>query len=196
MQVDCRNLACPAPVIKTKEALKSAKIGESIEIILNETAAIENVKRFLQTNGYEPSITQNGSEATFKIQKTGDLKNENAENFCDINHKKSKVVFLNEESCGSGAVGKNLLSKFLGSIANLQDKPKMIICVNNAVFMTTNRSHESFGVLKNLENLGIEILSCGSCLEAYKLVDKLAIGRMSNALEIMEILSENEAIKL
>ena len=62
--------------------------------------------------------------------------------------------------------------------------------------MTTNRSHESFGVLKNLENLGIEILSCGSCLEAYKLVDKLAIGRMSNALEIMEILSENEAIKL
>ena len=196
MQVDCRNLECPKPVINTKNAIKDAKIGESIEIILNEVAAIQNVKRFLQTNGYEPQTTQNGSEMTFKIQKTGDLKNENAEEFCEIPTKKQKVVFLNEDSCGSGAVGKSLLGKFLGSIANLQDKPKMIICVNNAVFMTTNRAHESFGVLKNLESLGIEILSCGSCLEAYKLVDKLAIGRMSNALEIMEILSENEAIKL
>ena len=196
MQIDCRNLPCPGSVIKTKDALKNAKIGESVEIILNETAAIENVKRFLKTNGYEPQILQNGSEVCFKVQKTGDLKNENADEFCEIPTKKQKVVFLNEESCGSGPVGKSLLSKFLGSIANLQDKPKMIICVNNAVLMTTNRAHESFGVLRNLESLGVEILSCGSCLEAYKLVDKLAIGRMSNALEIMEILSESEAIKL
>ena len=196
MQINCKNLACPEPVIRTKDALKNAKIGESVEIVLNETAAIENVKRFLKTNGYEPQISQNSDETIFKVQKNGDLKNENAEEFCEISTKKQKVVFLNEESCGSGPVGKSLLSKFLGSIPNLKDKPKMIICVNNAVLITTNRAHESFGALRNLENLGIEILSCGSCLEAYKLVDKLAIGRMSNALEIMEILSEYEAINL
>ena len=106
------------------------------------------------------------------------------------------VLFLNEESCGSGAVGKVLLANFLKSILNLENKPKMVICVNNAVFMTTNRTHESFAALKMLEENGIEILSCGSCLEAYKLVDKLAIGRITNAFEIMDILSKNEAIKL
>lgn len=197
MQIDCRNLECPKPVLQTRDALKSLKIGQNLEILLNETAAIENVKRFLQTNNLEIQISTNGDETTIKTIKMGDLKDENAENYCDISISSSKkVLFLNEESCGSGAVGKVLLANFLKSILNLENKPKMVICVNNAVFMTTNRAHESFAALKMLEENGIEILSCGSCLEAYKLVDKLAIGRITNAFEIMDILSKNEAIKL
>lgn len=197
MQIDCRNLECPKPVLQTRDALKSLKIGQNLEILLNETAAIENVKRFLQTNNLEIQISTNGDETIIKTIKMGDLKDENAENYCDISVSNSKkILFLNEESCGSGAVGKVLLANFLKSILNLENKPKMVICVNNAVFMTTNRAHESFAALKMLEENGIEILSCGSCLEAYKLVDKLAIGRITNAFEIMDILSKNEAIKL
>lgn len=197
MQIDCRNLECPKPVLQTRDALKSLKIGQNLEILLNEIAAIENVKRFLQTNNLEIKISTNGNETTIKTIKMGDLKDENAENYCNISVSNSKkILFLNEESCGSGAVGKVLLANFLKSILNLENKPKMVICVNNAVFMTTNRAHESFMALKTLEENGIEILSCGSCLEAYKLIDKLAIGRISNAFEIMDILSKNEAIKL
>lgn len=197
MQIDCRNLDCPMPVIKTKEALQILKIGQSLEILVNSIASRENIKRFLTSNSFEFEVSENLGETTIKTIKTSDLSDQNTDNYnCEIPIKRNKIVYLNDDKAGSGDVGQSLLSKFLGAIVNLEDKPSHIICVNNAVLMATNRGHISFSVLKNLESLGIEILVCGSCLEAYKLVDKLAIGRMTNAYEVMDLLSKNEVIKL
>ncbi|ABS51035.1 sulfurtransferase-like selenium metabolism protein YedF [Campylobacter hominis] len=199
MQIDCRNLECPKPVIKTKETLKSLKIGQNLEILVNSKTSLENISRFLNTNSMKFEVSElDGGEFCIKTTKMDELEDENIDfAVCDSGVKNvKKVIFLNEESCGSGEVGKSLLAKFLGTIKNLTNPPKTIICVNNAVFMTTNRAHACYPVLKDLESIGIEILSCGSCLEAYKLVDKLSIGKMSNAYEIMEILTQNEVLKL
>ncbi|WP_024787774.1 MULTISPECIES: mercuric transporter MerT family protein [unclassified Lebetimonas] len=49
-KLDLRNLACPEPVLKTKEALEEIEEG-IIEIRLNSFSSIQNVKRFLQTQG-------------------------------------------------------------------------------------------------------------------------------------------------
>ena len=126
------------------------------------------------------------------------MKDENINDiYCDIAApKRGRVIFLNEEQCGSGPIGKSLLAKFLGAALNLDEKPVKVICVNNAVHITTNRGHECFEAIKKLNEAGAEILSCGSCLEGYKLVDKLAIGEISNAYEIMDVLSKYEVIKL
>lgn len=198
MRIDCRNLECPTPLIKTKEALQNLKIGESLEILVNSIPPRENIKRFLTTNNLEYEISQKEGVILIKTIKTNELNSPSTDGYnCEISHsKRKKVIYLNEESAGSGEVGKSLLSKFLGSILNLDEKPAAVICVNNAVFMTTNRSHPSYQALKNLEENGIEIYSCGSCLEAYKLVDKLSIGKMTNAYEVMQMLSQNEVIKL
>ena len=198
MQLDCRNLACPEPVLRTKKALNDLKIGEKLEIVVNDIAPKENIERFLKKNNLVAEIVANGDETTIKVVKTDDLQDESTDEYvCDVPvSKKAKVIFLNEEFCGSGEVGKVLLSKFLGATLNLEQKPAKVICVNNAVFITTNRAHPSFEPLKKLNEAGVEILSCGSCLESYKLVDKLALGEISNAYEIMEILSQYEVIKL
>jgi len=126
------------------------------------------------------------------------LKNANIDDiYCNVAApKRGKVIFLNEEQCGSGPIGKSLLAKFLGAALSLDEKPVKVICVNNAVRITTNRGHECFEAIKKLNEAGAEILSCGSCLEGYKLVDKLAIGEISNAYEIMDVLSKYEVIKL
>ena len=92
-------------------------------------------------------------------------------------------------------MGVSLLAKFLGALLQVE-KPEYVICVNNAVKITTNRAHPSFKPLKDLEAAGVKILSCGSCLEAYKLVSDLSIGEMSNAYEVMQILTTHEQIKL
>ncbi|KEA45637.1 hypothetical protein CR66_06600 [Campylobacter mucosalis] len=68
--------------------------------------------------------------------------------------------------------------------------------VNNAVRLSTDRAQPAFKALKDLEALGVKILSCGSCLEAYKLVDKLGVGEITNAFEIADILSKYDEIKL
>ena len=198
MQLDCRNLNCPEPLLRAKKTLGELKIGESLEILVNDVAPRENIKRFLAKNGFEAQISQAGADTLIKTVKTDELKDESIDDiYCDVTApKRGKVIFLNEEQCGSGPIGKSLLAKFLGAALNLDEKPVKVICVNNAVRITTNRGHECFEAIKKLNEAGAEILSCGSCLEGYKLVDKLAIGEISNAYEIMDVLSKYEVIKL
>ena len=198
MQLDCRNLNCPEPLLRAKKALGELKIGESLEILVNDVAPRENIKRFLAKNGFEAQISQAGADTLIKTVKTDKLKDESIDDiYCSVTApKRGKVIFLNEEQCGSGPIGKSLLAKFLGAALNLDEKPVKVICVNNAVHITTNRGHECFEAIKKLNEAGAEILSCGSCLEGYKLVDKLAIGEISNAYEIMDVLSKYEVIKL
>ena len=199
MQIDCRNLACPEPVIRTKNALEGLKNGEKLEILVNSIAPKENISRFLKNQNVEFSVEQNGAETKITAVK-GESKLELAnfdEFVCEITPKTKKtVVYLNEEYAGSGDVGVSLLAKFLGALLQVDDKPEYVLCVNNAVKMTTNRAHPSFKPLKDLEAAGVKILSCGSCLEAYKLVSDLSIGEMSNAYEVMQILTTHEQIKL
>ena len=198
MQIDCRNLACPEPVIRTKNALEGLKKGEKLEILVNSIAPKENISRFLKNQNVEFSIEQNGAETKITAVK-GESKLELAnfdEFVCEITPKAKKtVVYLNEEYAGSGDVGVSLLAKFLGALLQVE-KPEYVICVNYAVKMTTNRAHPSFKPLKDLEAAGVKILSCGSCLEAYKLVSDLSVGEMSNAYEVMQILTTHEQIKL
>ncbi|WP_454951207.1 sulfurtransferase-like selenium metabolism protein YedF [Campylobacter showae] len=199
MQIDCRNLACPEPVIRTKNALEGLKNGEKLEILVNSIAPKENISRFLKNQNVEFSVEQNGAETKITAVK-GESKLELAnfdEFVCEITPKAKKaVVYLNEEYAGSGDVGVSLLAKFLGALLQVDNKPEYVLCVNNAVKMTTNRAHPSFKPLKDLEAAGVKILSCGSCLEAYKLVSDLSVGEMSNAYEVMQILTTHEQIKL
>lgn len=199
MQIDCRNLACPEPVIRTKNALEGLKNGEKLEILVNSIAPKENISRFLKNQNVEFSVEQNGAETKITAVK-GESKLELAnfdEFVCEITPKNKKtVVYLNEEYAGSGDVGVSLLAKFLGALLQVDSKPEYVLCVNNAVKMTTNRAHPSFKPLKDLEATGVKILSCGSCLEAYKLVSDLSVGEMSNAYEVMQILTTHEQIKL
>ena len=198
MQIDCRNLACPEPVIRTKNALDGLKVGEKLEILVNSIAPKENISRFLKSQNVEFSVEQNGVETKITAVK-GESKLEltNFDEFvCEITPKTKKtVVYLNEEYAGSGDVGVSLLAKFLGALLQVE-KPEYVICVNNAVKITTNRAHPSFKPLKDLEAAGVKILSCGSCLEAYKLVSDLSVGEMSNPYEVMQILTTHEQIKL
>ena len=198
MQIDCRNLACPEPVIRTKNALEGLKKGEKLEILVNSITPKENISRFLKNQNVEFSIEQNGAETKITaVKDESKLELANFDEFvCEITPKNKKtVIYLNEEYAGSGDVGVSLLAKFLGALLQVE-KPEYVICVNNAVKITTNRAHPSFKPLKDLEAAGVKILSCGSCLEAYKLVSDLSVGEMSNAYEVMQILTTHEQIKL
>ncbi|MGG7072700.1 sulfurtransferase-like selenium metabolism protein YedF [Campylobacter sp. 9BO] len=198
MQIDCRNLDCPQPVINTKNTLSELKDGEILEILVNAIAPKENISRFLssQKQAFMISDLENG-ETLFRVIKNGELKDISLDEFnCEIPTKCQKVLYLNEDRAGSGEVGEVLLSKFIAAFMQVQSKPSTILLVNTAVKMTTDRSHPSFRALKELENIGVKILSCGSCLEAYKLVDKLAIGEITNAFEVVDILSKNDVITL
>lgn len=194
MKINCCDLPCPQPVLKLKEALESLNLGDSLEIIINSSASKDNIIHFLNNLNQNFSLSQNGDFYTISLIK-------NAKNSTTLNEYKceklaKKAIYLNESSAGSGEVGQSLLASFLGAFSQCEVKPKYVICVNNAVKISTDRGHAAFRALKELQNQGCEILSCGSCLQAYGLSDKLSVGRISNAYEIANILLECEQITL
>ncbi|WP_169777634.1 sulfurtransferase-like selenium metabolism protein YedF [Campylobacter mucosalis] len=195
-RLDCRNLECPEPVIRTKNALNELKDAQKLEILVNSQAPRENISRFLNSQNQNFTIKDlSNGETLFEVSKSGVLAEINTDDFV-CNTLSKKVIFLNEDRTGSGEVGVGLLAKFLGAFLQVENKPYAVLLVNNAVRLSTDRAQPAFKALKDLEALGVKILSCGSCLEAYKLVDKLGVGEMTNAFEIADILSKYDEIKL
>lgn len=57
--------------------------------------------------------------------------------------------------------------------------------------MTTEGS-DSLEDLKSLEAQGVEIMTCGTCLDYYGLKDKLAVGTVTNMYSIVETMAKQE----
>lgn len=106
------------------------------------------------------------------------------------------LIYLNELKAGSGEVGEVLLAKFLLAFLGVEDKPEYVVCVNEGVKLCAERARAGYSALKELENAGVKVLSCGTCLDAYKLTDKLGIGQITSATQIVELLSTHKEIKL
>jgi selenium metabolism protein YedF len=91
---------------------------------------------------------------------------------------KDKVFVISSEGMGKGdeQLGKLLMANFLRLLGESQDKPTSLIFLNSGVRLLC----ESSGVLAHvskLEEQGIEILACTTCLEYFDLEDKLKLGK-------------------
>ncbi|CAM4061831.1 sulfurtransferase-like selenium metabolism protein YedF [Campylobacter armoricus] len=192
MKIDCRDLACPRPVIETKKALEELKENENLEILLNSQASKENVTRFLKSLNLEFSIEDVNDESIISIIKDFNLTQAQEQNLQEYN-----VLFLKSDKVGDGELGKNLMLGFLKTLKDLPNKPKKILCVNDSVLINTDCSHMAFEAMKELENLGIEIYSCGACLEFFGKSADLKIGKIGNAYEILnELFGKAKIISL
>lgn len=197
-ELDCRNLACPEPVLKSKKALQDLKIGENLSIKLNSLASKENVARFLRSQGFEPALKEKGDDE-FEIIVVKDKElanalnsNDESENYrCESG---KKILFLKSASVGDGELGKKLLMGFLDTLKKADNAPSIIVCVNEAVLINTNSEHFAHQAMKELANKGIEIISCGSCLEFYGKIKDLKTGRIGNALEILNLLFDKDKV--
>ncbi len=217
-KIDCRNLACPAPVIEAKKALESLKMGEKLSILLNSQASKENVLRLLHSLGLTPNLSELGGgefeiivlkdekftpNAEFKGENSscGSEKSQNGE-FCSQNasHKGDKnapckkILFLKADSVGNGELGKKLIVGFLDTLKSADNAPSTIICVNEAVLINTEPTHAAHQAMSELAKNGIEVISCGSCLEFYGKTKDLKIGRIGNALEILNLLFDKDKV--
>lgn len=63
-KIDCKNLACPKPVLLTKQALEDIGDEGIVEVELNSLSSIENVKRFAKSQGIYFEIKTKTKELT------------------------------------------------------------------------------------------------------------------------------------
>lgn len=191
MKIDCCNLACPEPVLKTKKALEDLPEDSILEVKVNSVSSKENVTRFAKKSGYESKMEDldDGSTLVTIIKGYACKIVEDTNNDTLLN----KTVFLKSDKIGEGELGEKLIVGFLKSILELPKLPNKIICVNEAVKLTTACSKtEVMQTLRALEDKGVEIYSCGVCLEYFDVVDKLKVGKIGNAYGTVEMLLNSE----
>jgi selenium metabolism protein YedF len=190
--IDCRGLACPQPVITTKQALDQLKEGEMI-VIVDNASSCNNVERFVQSQGCPVEIKQEGQDFYLRIQKTS---SEDREKVTQPNEKiKRVVVYINSHLLGGGdeALGSFLMKSFLKTLLDLETKPSRLILVNSGVKLAAENSK----VLESLQSLsekGVEIVCCGTCIDFYELKGKMKAGVISNMYDIIQSMLEADRV--
>ncbi len=192
--IDCKGMICPMPLIETRKAIRESAIGEDLQVIVDNETSFNNVSHFLNDNGYVFNYTKDGNtySISFKINKI-DSKKEEVKPIIE-NNKASKsqnhIIVLNSNKMGTGDddLGKLLMKGYLNTIDQLDALPLEIICYNSGVTLA-EKGTDSAQTLKKIENQGVKITLCGTCVDFFGLKEKLEVGTISNMLYIAGKLS-------
>ena len=99
-----------------------------------------------------------------------------------------------EMGSGDSKLGKKLMGSFLYALSEQDELPKAVLFYNAGVYLTVEES-DSLEDLKALEAAGVEILSCGLCLDFYHVTEKLAVGSVSNMYRIVEMMRSHATVR-
>ena len=189
--IDCRGLACPQPVITTKQALDRLKEGNLI-VIVDNSVSCNNVERFVRSQGCSVEIERKDQDFYLNI-----LKREGQDDVTLNQREKSKkvVVYIHSTLLGVGdeALGSFLMKAFLKTLMDLETKPSRLILINSGVQLASEGS-KVLDTLQALSEKGVEILSCGTCLDFYGLKEKLKVGIVSNMYDILQSMLEADRL--
>ena len=178
---------CPIPVIKTKKAMQALTGPETIEVLVDNEVAVQNVTKMAESSGGQVHSEKLG-EAEYKVtigmQGAPEVQEDTA---CIPDAKGDLVVVVSSDRMGTGndELGKVLIKGFIFAVTQLDTLPKAMLFYNGGVTLTTEGS-PALEDLKSLEAQGVEIMSCGTCLDYYGLKDKLVVGNVTNMYNIVE----------
>ncbi|TDA70698.1 MAG: sulfurtransferase-like selenium metabolism protein YedF [Clostridia bacterium] len=180
--VDARGLACPQPVVATKKALETG--AEDLVTIVDNEAARDNVVKFILSQGRRARVEERDGGYHIYISGQGDLEvPELATRVSAIN---TQVVLVTSDTLGHGEaeLGRVLMQSFLGTLAESEALPQSLTFINSGVKLVCEGS-PVLDSLMRLEQGGVEISACGTCLDYYHLKEKLCVGRVTNMYAIV-----------
>ncbi|MBI9088671.1 MAG: sulfurtransferase-like selenium metabolism protein YedF [Desulfobacterium sp.] len=196
IEINGIGLACPGPVVKTKEALETRNPAQ-IRVTVDNDAAAENVSRFLTYNGFEVSVDSDGR--TSVIEGTRDitavdspLPQEMEAN--DPEHQKIMVMIASQTiGKGDDLLGEKLMASFLKTLKEMGEDLWRVVFVNAGVKFTIEGS-ELLGDIRALEEQGVHVLVCGTCLTHFDILDQKKVGETTNMLDIVTAMQLAEKV--
>ncbi len=193
--VNAKGCACPEPVILTKKALDA---HDEVTVLVDDAVALENVKRLASVSGCTFEVTEDMG-GVFRI----DIKKgQTARGACDTSpeppHPEGApqaaagptvfVISSNVMGQGNDDLGALLMKAFIHTAVDLEHRPDMMIFYNTGVLLAANDSG-TVDDLKALEEKGVRILLCGTCINFFELGGKTGAGTVSNMYDIAGALS-------
>ena len=106
------------------------------------------------------------------------------------------LVVLQGDEMGQGdaAFGKKLLEGFIYALTEQDELPTYVVCYNKGVTLTT-LNDKTVADLNTLMDKGVQVLSCGLCLDYYGLKEKLRVGQVTNMYRICELMRSHPVVK-
>lgn len=195
--IDAKGKECPIPVIMAKKEIDNGNKNFTIEV--DNNIAVQNLKKLANSQGLLIDIKEKNN--IFKITFI------NKDNECvecneilnELEGNKNQTgtwsIFVGKEIIGAGneELGKSLMKMFFYTIAEDSDLPKSILFMNDGVKVPT-LNEQAIEHLKELEVKGVEILTCGACLNFYKLENQLKAGKVSNMYDITNAMKESSKV--
>ena len=94
---------------------------------------------------------------------------------------------------GEEKLGKALMKAFIFALTKQDMLPETVLCYNSGAYLTCEGS-DSLEDFKALEAEGVNIMTCGTCLDFYGIKDKLAVGSVTNMYDIVETMENARSI--
>ena len=189
-EIDARGLACPAPVLQTKAALQEERPA-GVRIVVDNAASQQNVQRFLESQGFQTKLEQNGADylvigscaSTPEEQFRSVAAQPGADRQTDA--KKIMVMCATDRiGFGDDGLGQKLMVNFLRTLKEMEDELWRLVFVNNGVKLTIDGS-EVLEDLRQYEKDGLKIMVCGTCLNHFNLLERKQVGETTNMLDIV-----------
>lgn len=195
-QIDARGQACPLPVVRAKKALTAMGEG-TLEVLVDNETAVHNLEALAKTLKLSATSDERG-EAEFAVTFAkgaavaagAEADGAEAAEACPAATAApagSDVVVIASEFMGSGddELGAVLMKGFVFALTQLDELPATVLLYNGGVKLACAGS-ASLDDLKALAEAGVEIMSCGTCLNHYGLADQLGVGEVTNMYVIVE----------
>lgn len=204
IQVNAMGDSCPIPVVKTKNAIKELNGSGVVETLVDNPIAVQNLTKMANQKGYGVKSEKLGENRYKVVMEIGevqtagqqsDTEDEQPAVVCSPDAKSNMVVVISSRQMGTGSdeLGAILMKGFIYGLSQQDVLPKTILFYNGGAALTCEES-PALEDLRTLEAQGVEILTCGTCLNYYGLADKLKVGDVTNMYVIVEKMTQASQI--
>lgn len=183
--LDATGMRCPLPVLEAKKALKELGAGQ-LEVIVDNSIALQNLEKMAQQMGLTYELGEQGEDRYVILFTVG---TDTSPAPIEVNAPLSgdTVVVLASDQMGSGdaELGRILMKSFVYALSELDQPPAKVLLYNSGVKLAAEGA-DTLADLRKLAERGVEILSCGTCLNYYGLTEQLGVGSVTNMYEILQ----------
>jgi len=198
--VDARGQACPQRVILARRAMKEPGSDTIVVLVDNDTAR-QNVTRMAEREGYLVTAEPSGEDVRLTLTPSPagsqalDAREKAASAPIPPTGEAARpagllVLLIASEGVGQGdsaELGGILMRSFLHTLVEAQPLPDVALFLNSGVRLVADGS-PAVEDLRALEQRGMRIAACGTCLEYYGLKDRLVVGEVTNMYSVSETL--------
>jgi len=197
IKLDYSQHQCPYPVIETRKQMLEHP-DQALEVMVGDSTARDNVSRLAKKMSYNVATQKSSDKYLVVLTPQGQQEETSQQQSPPIKQGISSgktVVYCGSDRMGDGddGFGKVLMKNFLTTLLEVTPLPDTILFVNSGINLTTSGS-EILEPLKALESRGVDIASCGLCLDFYDKKEDLCVGRTTNMYEMAELQCQAERI--